>query len=40
MQYRRFCIRHVMTSWFGAVHDDTILEVCARTVVDERQYYG
>ena len=40
MQYRRFCIRHVMTSWFGAVHDDTIWEVCARTVVDERQYYG
>lgn len=40
MQYRRFCIRHVMTSWFGTVHDDTIWEVCTRTVVDERQYYG
>ena len=40
MQYRRFCIRHVMTSWFGTVHDMTIWEVCNFTVVEERQYYG
>lgn len=40
MQYRRFCIRHVMTSWFGTVQDMTIWEVCNLTVVEERQYYG
>lgn len=40
MQYRRFCIRHVMTSWFGTVDDMTIWEVCNLTVVEERQYYG
>ena len=41
MQYRRFCIRRVLVSWFGSeATDDFIWEVCFRTVVDDRQYYG
>ena len=41
MQYRRFCIRRVLVSWFGSeATDDMIWEVCFRTVVDDRQYYG
>ncbi len=41
MQYRRFCIRRVLVSWFGAeATDDFIWEVCFNTIVDDRQYYG
>lgn len=41
MQYRRFCIRRVLLSWFGnEATDDFIWEVCFNTVVDGRQLYG
>ena len=41
MQYKRFCIRRVLQSWFGAeASDDFIWEVCFNTVVDDRQFYG
>ena len=41
MQYRRFCIRRVLVSWFGSeATDDFIWEVCFNTMVDDRQYYG
>lgn len=41
MQYRRFCIRRVLLSWFGAeATDDFIWEVCFNTVVDGEQKYG
>ena len=41
MQYRRFCIRRVMTSWLGnEATDEMIWEVCFRTVVDDEQVYG
>ena len=41
MQYRRFCIRRVLVSWFGReATDDFIWEVCFNTMVDDRQYYG
>lgn len=40
MQYRRFCIRHVMTSWLGNVPDEMIWEVCNLTVAEDRQYHG
>ena len=40
-QYRRFCIRRVLKSWFGnEATDDFIWEVCFNTVVDEKQLYG
>ena len=40
-QYRRFCIRRVLKSWFGnEATDDFIWEVCFNTVVDEQQLYG
>ncbi len=41
MQYRRFCARRVLTSWFGSeATDDFVWEVCSKTVVDEEQIYG
>ncbi len=41
MQYKRFCIRRVLVSWFGSeATDDFIWEVCFNTVVDEQQLYG
>ena len=41
MQYRRFCIRRVLVSWFGSeTTDDMIWEVCFNTVVDGEQLYG
>lgn len=41
MQYRRFCIRRVLVSWFGSeATDDFIWEVCFNTVVDDEQMYG
>ena len=41
MQYRRFCIRRVLVSWFGSeATDDMIWEVCFNTVVDGEQLYG
>ena len=41
MQYKRFCIRRVLQSWFGSeATDDVIWEVCFNTVVDEQQMYG
>ena len=41
MQYRRFCIRRVLVSWFGSeATDDMIWEMCFNTVVDDEQVYG
>ena len=41
MQYRRFCIRRVLVSWFGSeATDDFIWQVCFNTVVDDEQIYG
>lgn len=41
MQYRRFCIRRVLVSWFRSeATDDFIWEVCFNTVVDGEQKYG
>ena len=41
MQYKRFCIRRVLVSWFGSeATDDFIWEVCFNTVVDDEQMYG
>ena len=41
MQYRRFCIRRVLVSWFGReATDDFIWEVSFNTVVDDEQVYG
>ena len=41
MQYKRFCIRRVLQSWFGSeATDDFIWEVCFNAVVDEQQVYG
>lgn len=41
MQYKRFCIRRVLQSWFGSeATDDVIWEVCFNTIVDEQQVYG
>ena len=41
MQYKRFCIRRVLQSWFGGeATDDFIWEVCFNTVVDEQHVYG
>ena len=41
MQYKRFCIRRVLQSWFGSeATDDFVWEVCFNTVVDEQQVYG
>ena len=41
MQYKRFCIRRVLQSWFGGeATDEMIWEVCFNTIVDEQQVYG
>ena len=41
MQYRRFCIRRVLVSWFGAeATDDFIWEVCLNTVIDDEPLRG
>lgn len=41
MQYRRFCIRRVLQSWFGSDATDTFVwEVCHNTVVDGEQVCG
>ena len=42
MQYRRFSVRNVLKSWFGAeASDDMIWEVCRlATYDDERPVYG
>ena len=41
MQYRRFCVRRVLASWFGSeATDEFVWEVCSKTVVDEEQIYG
>ena len=35
-QYKRFCIRRVLKTWFGVeATDDFIWEVCSKTVVDD-----
>ena len=40
-QYKRFCIRRILQSWFGTkATDDFIWEVCNRTVVDDEQVCG
>ena len=40
-QYRRFCIRSVLKSWFGlAATDDFIWEVCHRATVDDEPQAG
>ena len=41
MQYRRFCIRRVMVSWFGSeATDEFIWEVCLNTVVGNEPLRG
>ena len=41
MQYRRFCIRRILKSWFGSeATDEFIWEVCFNTIVDDEQVYG
>ena len=40
-QYKRFCIRNVLKSWFGGeANDDVIWEVCHTTVVDGEPQEG
>ena len=40
-QYKRFCIRNVLKSWFGPLAtDDFIWEVCHNTIVDEEWACG
>ena len=40
-QYKRFCIRRVLQSWFGtAANDDFIWEVCQRTIIDDECVCG
>ena len=40
-QYKRFCIRHILKSWFGTqANDDFIWEVCQRTIIDDECVYG
>ena len=40
-QYKRFCIRRILQSWFGTkATDDFIWEVCSKTVIDEEQVCG
>ena len=40
-QYKRFCIRNVLKSWFGPLAtDDFIWEVCHNVVVNESQVCG
>ena len=40
-QYKRFCIRNVLKSWFGVLAtDDFIWEVCHHTIVDDEWACG
>ena len=40
-QYKRFCIRRVLKTWFGVeANDDFIWQVCSKTVVDDESAYG
>ena len=40
-QYKRFCIRHILKSWFGTqANDDFIWEVCQRTIIDDECVCG
>jgi len=40
-QYKRFCIRHVLKTWFGfEATDDFIWEVCRRALVDDEPQEG
>jgi len=40
-QYKRFCIRNVLKSWFGPLAtDDIIWEVCHNVVVNDEQVCG
>ena len=40
-QYKRFCIRNVLKSWFGGeANDDVIWEVCHTAVVDGEPQEG
>ena len=40
-QYKRFCIRRVLKTWFGVeATDDFIWEVCSKTVVDDESACG
>ena len=40
-QYKRFCIRNVLKSWFGPLAtDDFIWEVCHNVVVNDEQVCG
>ena len=40
-QYKRFCIRNVLKSWFGPLAtDDFIWEVCHNTIVDDEWACG
>ena len=40
-QYKRFCIRRVLKTWFGfEATDDFIWEVCSKTIVDDEPVYG
>ncbi len=40
-QYKRFCIRNVLKSWFGPLAtDDFIWEVCHHTIVDDEWACG
>ena len=39
MQYKRFCIRRVLQSWFGPeATDDFIWEVCFNTVIEDDEH--
>ena len=40
-QYKRFCIRNVLKTWFGlSATDEFIWEVCHRAVVDDKPLEG
>ncbi|WP_254795137.1 hypothetical protein [Xylanibacter ruminicola] len=40
-QYKRFCIRNVLKSWFGPLATDNIIwEVCHNVVVNDEQVCG
>ena len=40
-QYKRFCIRNVLKTWFGVrATDEFIWQVCSRTVVGDEQVCG
>lgn len=40
-QYKRFCIRNILKSWFGPLAtDEFIWQVCSRTIVSDEQVCG